>query len=80
MTEEQISEKLLRVFRNVFKDPNLELSSETSPSNVHNWNSLNNTIMLHEVEIEFGLKFGFAEILNINNVGDLIILIKSKFK
>lgn len=80
MTEDLIIQKLTPIFRSVFKNPELEVSPSLTSMDVQNWTSLTNTVMLFEVEKVFGIKFGFADILDINNVGDLIILIKSKVR
>ncbi len=76
MTTEQITAELTTIFRKVFKAPDLELDPSLTPNDVDNWNSLNNTIMIYEVEEAFGIKIPLREMITIKTVGDLIAIIE----
>lgn len=78
MTDKEIIEKIQPVFREVFKDSGLEVTRELSAPDVPQWTSLTNTVMIHEVEKVFGIRFGFRDIVGMNNVGDLIDLVRKK--
>jgi acyl carrier protein len=78
MTDKEIIKKIQPVFREVFKDSGLEVARELSAPDVPQWTSLTNTVMIHEVEKVFGIRFGFRDIVGLNNVGDLIDLVRKK--
>ena len=67
-----IETSLLEIFKKVFKDEDLVISRETTASDIDGWNSLNNVILISEVEKKFNVKFKLTQLLNLENVGDLI--------
>jgi acyl carrier protein len=66
---------LQSIFRKIFKNPALEIIESHSADDIEKWDSMTNTIMIDAVEKEFGFKFSFRDIVNMQNVGDLIDLI-----
>lgn len=77
-----MSEKILKsitpIFQEVFDQPNLKLTNETSANNVKNWDSLNHITLIVELESLTGLSFSTDEMANLSNVGDFVELMKSK--
>ncbi len=78
METEKIKERLTGIFREVFKNENIELNNETTTADIDNWDSLNHMIMIHAVEVEFSIKFKLKELNKLRNVGVLIELIHTK--
>lgn len=78
MSEQEIMNKLTDVFRDLFDQPELELTASTSADDVDEWDSVNHVMLVVQVEREFGVKFHTAEIEELKNVGDLAALIRSK--
>jgi acyl carrier protein len=78
MEENQIIEKLEKIFRSVFGKETITINRNTNAGDIAEWNSLNHMIMISEVETAFTLKFKLKELNKMQNVGDLIDLIISK--
>ena len=78
MDIESITEKLTKIFKNIFNDESIILSNETSAKDIGSWDSLSHMLMITEVENEFSVKFKLREINKLKNVGTLIELIESK--
>jgi acyl carrier protein len=68
----QIQEQLTLIFREVFRDPTLEVSPDMTAADVQEWTSLTHVEMLHRVEAAFNIKFRLADIRKMKNVGDLM--------
>ena len=75
---EDIVKRLTPIMQRVFDDPSIVITNELSAKDVEKWTSMTNVIFISEVEKEFSFRFHFREIMNLNNVGDLINLIKKK--
>ena len=78
MEENQIIERLEKIFSSVFGNESIVLTRTTSAGDIAEWNSLNHMILISEVETAFNLKFKLKELNKMQNVGDLIDLIISK--
>lgn len=78
MQRPEIKAKLTEVFREVFRQPSLEIQDETTASQVKNWDSLNHVTLIFATEKKFGISFSTKEVQGLKNVGDLIILIERK--
>ncbi len=78
MEENQIIERLEKIFSSVFGKESIVLTRTTSAGDIAEWNSLNHMILISEVETAFNLKFKLKELNKMQNVGDLIDLIISK--
>ena len=78
MNEQDLLEKLTAVFRDVFDLPDLNLALATTAEDVAEWDSVNHIMLVVEIERQWGVKFQTAEIEEMKNVGDLVILIKTK--
>lgn len=72
------------LFRNVFGDDSLELTPQTTATDVDGWDSLNHLNLIVAIEKRFGIKFATAEISRMKNdgenVGSLTDLVRSKLK
>jgi acyl carrier protein len=78
MERNEILEKLTTVFRRVFNDNKLEISSELSANDVDGWNSLSHMILITEIENEFSIIFKLKDLNKMKNVGEMIDIIKLK--
>ena len=78
MTDDEILQKLTPVFRDVFDNPELEISPSTTADDVEEWDSVNHITLIVEIEQKFGIKFQTAELDELKNVGELVRLIASK--
>lgn len=75
---QQQTDLLTSIFREVFKAPALELRPELTADDVERWDSLNHLTLIATIEEKFGIKFKLKELVNMQNVGDMMLLIESK--
>ena len=80
MNNDNILLRIQQIFRDVFDMPTLDITSNTSADDIGAWDSLNHMRLVIALELEFNLKFSSLDVAELTNVGDLVILIKSKLK
>jgi acyl carrier protein len=78
MSEATLLPRLNEVFRSVFDDPALTVSLATTAKDVPGWDSIVHITLVIEVERNFNVKFGMAEIEKLRNVGDLVTILAAK--
>ncbi|MBL7916271.1 MAG: acyl carrier protein [Bacteroidia bacterium] len=78
MSHIEILDQINAIFRRVFENDSLQIQMETSADDVDEWDSLNHTVMIVEVEKHFNIKFKLKEVLSFQNVGDMVNIIHSK--
>jgi acyl carrier protein len=66
------------VFRQVFDDPGLVISPETTANDVPGWDSFSHVNLMITVEHHFKIKFTDKEIASFKNVGELVASIMKK--
>jgi acyl carrier protein len=72
MTEQDILNQLTRILRDLLSDDSIVLTMETKRDEVANWDSFAYVSFIVAVEIEFGVKFGVAEVESFQNVGEIV--------
>ena len=75
---EGLLSKIEAVFREVFDDPKLDITSGTTAANVPGWDSFANINLIFALEHEFKIKFALGEIQELKNVGEMEHVIASK--
>lgn len=78
MTKEDIYVKLNNVFRDVFDDDTIMITSKTTSSDIEDWDSLEHINLIVAVEQEFKIKFNMKEVTTMNNVGEMVDIILSR--
>lgn len=78
MDEAQIYARMGDVFQDVFDDDSIQVSPELSAKDVDGWDSLTHIRLILTVQKAFNVKFSTSEIGKLENVGDLVELIKSR--
>jgi acyl carrier protein len=78
MDEEQIYTRLSEIFESLFDDAGITVTPELSAKDVEGWDSLMHIRLLLTVERAFKVKFSVSEIGKLENVGDLVAIIKSR--
>jgi acyl carrier protein len=66
------------VFRQVFENNELTVTRTTTANDVEDWDSIAHMILIAAVEQKFGMKFAFAELPTLENVGDMVDIIEKK--
>ena len=77
MDEAQIYSRLAEIFEDVFDEDTIEITPEMSAKDVDGWDSLTHIRLILTIEKAFKIKFSTSEIGRLENVGDLVSLIKS---
>ena len=70
--------ELQNVFRETFQDDEITIFRETTASDIDGWDSLMHVSLLMSVEAEFGVRFSSSEVALLNDVGELIDLVRDK--
>ena len=78
MDDAQIYARMGEVFQDVFDDDSIQVSPELSAKDVDGWDSLTHIRLILTVQKAFNVKFSTSEIGKLENVGDLVELIKSR--
>ena len=76
MDSNAIFEAVQQIFRDNFDDEELVLTRETCADDIEDWDSLAQINLLTAIEKKFGLKFGLADVRDLQIVGDLLDLIE----
>lgn len=78
MTRAEILREVNAVFVRVFCNPAVVVNEATTARDIAEWDSLNHTLMLAEVQERFRVKFSLREVLRFQNVGDICAAIEAK--
>jgi acyl carrier protein len=68
-------DKVAAIFREIFEEPELELSDDLDPRSVTNWNSFTFLTLILRLEEEFGVSFPPDEVQAVNNAGDILRMV-----
>jgi acyl carrier protein len=69
---------LTDVFREVFDNPEISLSPETTANDVDGWDSLSHINLIMAIELRFNISFSQKEVFGFKNVGDMANCIGGK--
>jgi acyl carrier protein len=75
---EKIITQLLNIFKDVFDDDSLNISTATTAEDIDGWDSLTHIRLIVAIEKSFSLRFSASEISNLANVGEMVDLISRK--
>lgn len=78
MDEPQIYARLNEIFQDVFDEDMVGLTPELSAKDVDGWDSLTHIRLILTIEKAFKIKFSTSEIGKLENVGDLVKLVKAR--
>jgi acyl carrier protein len=73
-----IEDRLTAVFRDVFGDPGLTLTSSSTAADFDGWDSLQHVTLMYLVEEEFDVEFVGDEAADLADVGALTNLLRAK--
>lgn len=75
MTENEVFERLTRIFRRVFDDKRLVIDRNTTADDIDDWDSLEHITLISTVEKEFKVRFTMKEVSSMKNVGEMVDII-----
>ncbi len=78
MSRDEVLVKVNDILKDVLDLCDLEISDETTASDVDEWDSLNHINIISTIEDEFGINFDMSEVVNFKNVGDMVDKIMEK--
>ena len=78
MNSQDIKNQLQDIFRDIFDEDELLINDTTNADDIEDWDSLNNINLISAIEKHFKVSFALGEISDLENVGEMINLIKSK--
>lgn len=78
MQKEEIIKAVQDVFIDVLEDDDIVLNYNTIADDIEDWDSLNNILLIVEIEKKFKLKFKLEEIHSFKNVGEMCDYIFNK--
>ena len=78
MNLEEIKQRTISVFRDVFDNESLQIDDETTANDIEDWDSLAHIGLVVAIEKEFKVKFDLFDIKALKNVGDMFKLIQRK--
>lgn len=78
MQKEEIIKAAQDVFIDVLEDDDIVLNYGTTADDIEDWDSLNNILLIVEIEKKFKLKFKLEEIHSFKNVGEMCDYIFNK--
>lgn len=73
-----VMSELTELFRDLFDEEALVLTSETTADQIDGWDSQMHVMLIVAAEQRFGVKFRTAELESLRNVGQFVQLIESK--
>ncbi len=80
MTREEIMNKVNEIFRDVFDDDSLIITDSTNSDDIEDWDSLEHISLIISMEKEFDLKFDIKEVNKLENVGQMVDMIREKLE
>ncbi len=75
---EKTSEKIRSICAGIFNLKHSDISGDMSKENTPEWDSLNNLMLLTEIEKEYKIKFSAKEINKIKSLKDIETILKEK--
>jgi acyl carrier protein len=78
MDDAQIYSRLAGVFNDIFDDETIAVTPQLTAKDVDGWDSLTHIRLILSVEKAFKIRFTTSEIGNLENVGDLVALIRAR--
>lgn len=78
MDGREIFARLNKVFQDVFDDPSIRVTPQTTADDIEDWDSLEHITLISAVEREFRIKFKMGEISSMRNVGEMAGIIQDR--
>ena len=73
-----MDKKILEIFREVFNNPELEITEATTAADVDGWDSFNHLNLIMALEENYSVSFSTVEIGQMAHVGNLVQLLEKK--
>lgn len=77
MTDEQIFSVIQRALK---IKRSIEFSDDLKPGDIEEWDSMGHMLLIMELEKEFGVTFEYDDILEMDSVGKICTILKTKYR
>ncbi len=74
----QLLSELSEIIKATLDRSDLEITEKTSADDAEEWDSLTHLQMISAIEKKFKVRFALGELQDLQNVGDMLALLKSK--
>lgn len=71
-------DELQVVFRDVFDDDTIEITTETNAKDLEDWDSLMHINLVVEIEKRFSVKLTTSEVSGMQKVGDMLDILEQR--
>ena len=78
MAEQEVLAKVQEIIREIFDDPTIVVTKNTTAADVEGWDSLEHINLITRIESAFHVKFSMREAAGFKNVGDMVDTILAK--
>ena len=78
MTQDDVLGRLTAIFRDIFEDPEITLTSATTADMIPQWDSMSQITLAVEIEHRFGIKLKAAEMEQMRSIRELLLLIEAR--
>jgi acyl carrier protein len=75
LDEKTVYDRLESIFREVFDENNITISSNTTAADINGWDSFGHLNLIVAIESSFGMRFAITETADIQSVGDIVDII-----
>lgn len=72
MTDQEVLTRLSQILADLLGEPSVALTMETTREDVPGWDSFVYVNFIIGVEMDFGIKFGVADVESFETVGDVV--------
>lgn len=73
MTDQDILDVFTRILRDLLANDAIVLRTDTTRSDVPDWDSFMYVNFIVAIEMELGIKFGVADVESFKTVGDIVV-------
>jgi len=77
-TDNDILDTITQAFRDVFDDPLFTPTLDMSRQDEPRWDSMNHLNAFFALEAQYSIKFGVAEVEEVQRISDLVRLVREK--
>ena len=78
MTQVSVAARVQEIFRTILEKPDLVLTDAFAAKDVDNWDSVNNILIVMELEEKLEVTFTTAELAGMQDIGDLFRCLAAK--
>jgi acyl carrier protein len=78
MNSLNVESRVKHVFANIFPVDETSLTATTGPDEIESWDSLKHMSLVAGLESEFQISFEIEEIMQLENVGTAITIVRGK--